>query len=367
MDNEIIQNSINNENSNYKVEVIESLHQNHSNLKNNKNFRQNKKWNKRLVKREPYATEPIKKGYNNSFDDNLLSLIKKNFKTLDKNKTEKSLKKCIFEKLSCLEVLNSLYFEDQISKHLKFFKISSKINNILNRDYSNNNIATLPVKEQHFNIILLYKVNFSIVNDENEMNYRDNDDRRRELKLDNNSTSILKLDYYNYIPKKCEYLLNCNYNDLCYLSHNDNEVDYHILCYKTKFCKIKGCRNSFCKDAHSIEDFRRLFQLENNENLIELKEKLEEMQIFESIDKMDELYQVLPSEFNLETYKTIQCPYESNCPVKHPVLCLNFHNWIDRRRNPKKFFYGNKSCLFVYTQNCKYLETNYCTRVFDIY
>lgn len=87
------------------------------------------------------------------------------------------------------------------------------------------------------------------------------------------------------------------------------------------------------------------------------------MEIFESIDDTDDLYQVLPSEFNVVSYKTIRCPFENNCLVKHPVLCLNYHDWKDRRRNPKKSLYGNQPCPLVSTQDGKYRETKYCIRV----
>jgi len=146
-------------------------------------------------------------------------------------------------------------------------------------------------------------------------------------------------------------------------SHTENEINYHFLKYKTKICKKKGCQERFCSEAHSFKDFRSLFDLENNESLLQLKSELVGMDIFESIKDEEDLYQVLPSEFNLETYKTLRCPFEGNCPLKYEILCLNYHSWKDKRRSIKKFSYGKEQCPFLISKDGKYGDPKFCNKV----
>ena len=130
--------------------------------------------------------------YKDNFDKNLLSLIKINFNNLGKKKSENSLKKCIAEKLSCLEVLNVLHSENQILNHLKYFKISSKINKYFLRDYSKYNISEFNCEQRHFEIIQKYKIS-PIHNDlDDQINYTDNTDKRRELKADTKCKIVIK-------------------------------------------------------------------------------------------------------------------------------------------------------------------------------
>ena len=75
------------------------------------------------------------------------------------------------------------------------------------------------------------------------------------------------------------------------------------------------------------------------------------------------MYQILPSEFNLETYKTLRCPFERNCPLKYEILCLNYHSFKDRRRNIKRFSYGEAQCRYLKGDDGKYKDPKFCLNV----
>ena len=70
-----------------------------------------------------------------------------------------------------------------------------------------------------------------------------------------------------YDPLLCESAKESNYKQkfnscvngtLCRFSHNQNEVLYHPLCFKTQACKKLECQFIHCPNFHSIEELREL-------------------------------------------------------------------------------------------------------------
>jgi hypothetical protein len=63
--------------------------------------------------------------------------------------------------------------------------------------------------------------------------------------------------------------------------------------------------------------------------------------------RINNTQQILPSEFNPITYKTVACPLRKYCKLDSK-LCLNYHSFEEKRRNPKKFRYSAKNCINTY-------------------
>ncbi len=191
---------------------------------------------------------------------------------------------------------------------------------------------------------------------------------------------------------------------ICFFAHNINEIIYHPFIYKTILCpkvnkKINNCTKENCFYAHDLkEDFRLLplinrveineiiiYSLKNRlfgfnsshfvcENLNKIKNFCKEKnfnvehakEILSDIlntDSKNTLYNIIPSEFNPLTYKLFKCPLESQCKLD-VILCLNYHDDNDRRRNPEEFNYGKKLCKNLFDKERKILKNSkYCIDV----
>lgn len=170
--------------------------------------------------------------------------------------------------------------------------------------------------------------------------YADQTDRRRKIMKDVNNI-------YNYIPKLCEAHKNsiAVADDNCQFAHNENEVKYHSLVYKTLFCK-KRCDDPLCEKARNLDtDFRRIYDYRKIE-VVELTIKLEDSDLFKnSLVKYMSLIPV-PDSFSLDTYKVAPCKLTGFCS-QDPHLCLNYHDLKERRRLPKLFRLSNDICEFA--------------------
>jgi len=211
------------------------------------------------------------------------------------------------------------------------------------------------------------------------------------------------LDNLNYICIECPFHNILNLNNLneknykeykiCFFSHNTTELLYHPFLYKTIFCPkinktMNKCNEEFCHYAHDFgEDFRLLARVEKEEinriliyclnnqffgfrfshiltsNLNKIKSFVDTKSFNltsakEAIDNIinkenkEFKYEVLPSEFNPLTYKVFKCPFKKQCKLD-PKLCLNYHDVYERRRNPRKFTCGKKTCANVYDKEKK--------------
>ena len=146
---------------------------------------------------------------------------------------------------------------------------------------------------------------------------------------------------FNYIPVLCddEY---CN-DENCPFSHNENELNYHPLFYKTKYLS-GGKKGYFEKNANNFFDDFRIIYNYKNENIINLLKLLDEKKIAKYYFK--EYYKKEMKSFKLETFKTIECPSIKSgikCP-KDAHLCYFYHNLAEKRRPPTLYRYSNIMC-----------------------
>lgn len=171
-------------------------------------------------------------------------------------------------------------------------------------------------------------------------NYQDGRDRRRVLMK--NSDGL-----YNYIPILCqEHKIGSSIDfnsDNCLFAHNDYEVNFHSLMYKTKICLIKNCDSGLCPNSHGLgEDFRKIYDYRDND-MINLTIKLEQCDLLKNfLVKFTEIMPT-PTKFSLETFKTLPCRLGGMCD-KDKHLCFNFHDEEERRRPPKLFDIMNDVC-----------------------
>ena len=146
---------------------------------------------------------------------------------------------------------------------------------------------------------------------------------------------------FNYIPVLCddEY---CD-DEKCPFSHNDNELNYHPLFYKTKY-QSGGKKGYFEKNANNFyEDFRIIYNYKN-ENIINLLKLLDEKKIAKYYFK--DYYKKEMKSFKLETFKTMECASVKSgikCP-KDAHLCYYYHNLAEKRRPPTLYRYSNVMC-----------------------
>ena len=156
--------------------------------------------------------------------------------------------------------------------------------------------------------------------------------RRKVLKYPDGS--------FNYIPIRCENQ-NCN-NQNCIYSHNDDEMSYHPLYYKTKYySQGKGILEKTANNL--LEDFRIIYNYKN-ENIIKLLKLLDEYKIARTSFK--EYFKNKITCFELETFKTLECPsIKSGISCKKdPHLCYYYHNISEKRRPPTLYCYTNEMC-----------------------
>ena len=169
---------------------------------------------------------------------------------------------------------------------------------------------------------------------DSEFYYTDESERRRKVKKYPDGG-------FNYIPIMCQ---NKNCNDKnCPYSHNENEMYYHPLFYKTKY-------NSYKKDGlleknatNLFDDFRVIYNYKKD-NIINLIRLLDSKKIAKLSFK--DIFRNQINSFQLETFKTLECPFIKsgmNCK-KDPHLCFFYHSLSERRRPPTLFRYTNEMC-----------------------
>jgi len=91
-------------------------------------------------------------------------------------------------------------------------------------------------------------------------------------------------------------------------AHNEIEIEYHPLMYKSRMCSRNTCSNKFCPDAHDLKDLRPLANLYNTK-----------------YNNMSYTHH-----FNLETYKTQPCISHIKCDNSY---CEYYHKAEERRRH----------------------------------
>ena len=146
---------------------------------------------------------------------------------------------------------------------------------------------------------------------------------------------------FNYIPIRCD-TKDCKDKD-CTYSHNDLEMEYHPLFYKTKFSGNNNLGLLEKTANNLLEDFRIIYNYKNP-NIINLMKLLEEQKIAKTTYR--DYYKNKINKFELETFKTIECPSVKSgitCS-KDAHLCYFYHNLSERRRPPTLYRYTNALC-----------------------
>jgi len=180
------------------------------------------------------------------------------------------------------------------------------------------------------------------------------DQRRKPLIYSNNQ--------WNYYPIKCGiegcFLASCEY------SHNQYEIDYHPLVYKSEMCGYDSndgfrCEplSERCPKAHGINDLRKvpenIEKLKQNSHLLIVAKKPGSG--YERIQEKI-VPQVEVESFSIETYKTMECPDIDDCDN---INCLYFHSDLEKRRNCTQFNYKNTMCPAVFIDG-KYQDPSNC-------
>lgn len=270
--------------------------------------------------------------------------IVKNFTFLDENSVIGILKITILDTGNTIfELMNELCRENTIKKNIN-----------ANPNRSKTYTEKVPIIETHERnlpnsfeyMIRCFKTNPHVPESNYKIyekeNYVNGLDRRRKILRDMDG-------YYNYIPFECNLHppsesidVTC---DQCIYGHNQVEIDYHSLMYKTKLCKNSGCEK-ICPKAHNLGDeFRRIYDY-RNKGLIDLTVKLENSNLLKNalINYMA-LFEV-PTTFYLNSFKTMECKLPGYCG-QDAHLCLNYHNEQERRRPPKLFKLINEICNYA--------------------
>ena len=225
------------------------------------------------------------------------------------NEYEDRYKKNYLLPIDPYEIIDPFYNNTEHVKIMKYYHI-----------YSMEDKEKLPpyVKD-------LLKPNFYYTNEKNR--------RRKLMKYPNGG--------FNYIPIKCGED-QCNNNN-CPYSHNEYEMEYHPLFYKTKY-NSQGSQGYLEKTANNLLDDFRIIYNYKNENIINLLKLLDEKKIAKI--SFRDYYKNKINSFDIKTFKTLECPSVKNgitCP-KDSHLCYYYHTPSERRRPPTLYRYTNEMC-----------------------
>ena len=303
--------------------------------------------NKMKEKEKENQTNPRIENIKNEYKDIILT-IEKIYSNSTENEIALSLDS-IQQKTSqtIFESMNDIYCNNSIQFAKKYYKKRNNIKPFLD-NYELNIFEQINLKylsNAHKEILQFYKV-YSF-DDKKNLNlkfpdsfyYEKKEDRRRILKK--NEDGI-----YNYIPILCKFNHdNENDRENCNYSHNEYEIKFHSLIYKTKRCTKKECENEsnpeLCCNSHNFENDFRIIYNYLDDNIIELMCKFEskfkkKIRTYEQCYKNEEIEE---SNFNLNTFKILECNTEYTECDKDYHLCYFYHNITERRRPPKLFRY----------------------------
>jgi len=370
----------------------------------------------------------------------------------DSNKPEEILNSIIFwdkifenlnyYSISSLE--NKLFYNENIDDRFYNQKYKDKY-----FSYRVIDIDSLYIKENYFQNSLINDSS-NPINETNKNNKKDLLEKKRNFTSDlnlikknfegknQNRRKLMKLNqYYSYIPIDCNgfcnklinfikkrffshiFLNSKNNNDEnpnqkfmnftledfnefeiliyknCLFAHNQNEINFHFLKYKTKFCKSNNCNFFCCEKVHfdkCLDEELVILYKKTNNDFITLENYLKEkiMEKFKSfkaendikealnLNNLDDSFinsnfdsnsyednssskifdnenkaffpkklkhNILDLDYVIENIKTQECQLKNLCIDKKK--CFKFHNSLERRRDPKNFLITNN-------QVCKY-------------
>jgi len=295
--------------------------------------------------------ESIKEDIKVDINEDLLSSLKKAFPGLPSTNKYKEIYKYLkdnnYFKLTIFEVMNIIQREVGIKL------TENKCKNKEHNDYAYNFpiefldiVDPAYINKEHLFIMKTYKTMctkdkykyYEIKELTQDFLYdKDKNDRRRKV--------IKFLDgTYNYIPKRCKNE-KCDKN--CIYSHNENEINYHPLFYKTEFIDNTDYSESnmaLCPTAKNYEEDFRIIYNYKDQNIINLMNLLD--QECSTKKRIKEFYKIKNiKNFNLNTFKIRKCKkHEKKECDKDQHLCYFYHNLSERRRPPYLYRYTNERC-----------------------
>lgn len=179
---------------------------------------------------------------------------------------------------------------------------------------------------------------------------------------------------YTYNPEKCMQIVKnrvCSDGERhCHYAHNQAEINYHPLVYKTELCESTRTKDGVCFDMHC----------HGAHSESELREAREIPYVLLRQSKTQKLLKQ-SSNFEIRVYKTQECKNKdqsrpgfmnrfntrSSSKYRHAcsnrIACDGYHDLKDRRRHPDKFEYTPEPCpeVFNKTMNQWGAPTN-CSR-----
>ena len=331
---------------------------------------------------------------NNPVFEKFIGVAKKiksllNLKEFDYNSIVNIIGNIAKETRNAIEILNKVIYYFEILKNFLHYR-NFDLRGYINRSFSPSTFNI--VNQDYIRDILQYKVIETNKPISLEKFNKDNEDLRRPIDLEKN-------EYYRYLPLDCvdnkifcrklkeileNYKINFDnlkneynqdpYTELelcikmkCIFSHNREEIIYHPLNYKTSLCFSQNvCQNKKrCTLAHNEKELILLFNLNNFSSIIE--------EINCLIDPNNNVHGLLYNHFlnnslnetlsdDLLFIKTTACKSQLLC--NDFKLCYNYHNLLEKRRDPTKFInLDNTICEQVFI-NKKWLDPSKCPKVY---
>ena len=168
--------------------------------------------------------------------------------------------------------------------------------------------------------------------------YTNNNEKRRKIIKFLNGA-------YNYIPKKCKNFEKCDKND-CIYAHNNYEINYHPLYYKTKYYDDQEyfeSNKALCPTAKNFnEDFRIIYNYKDKKIINFLNKLNDTLKLKHITNKRIKLSIGKIKEFDLNTFKIFKCS-NKKCE-KDSHLCYKYHEDHEKRRPPYLYRYINEKC-----------------------
>ena len=268
--------------------------------------------------------------------------------------------------MTIFEAMNSIYRQVHIIKTLSLNKENRKYDpdkDVLDFEY-----------EKEMNKLNLIEIieKYKIYKTEDEIQYKDINDEEINIHIGNNNEEILNkeiipnafekswlyyddfdkrrqlfkddLGYYNYLPIKNPEGNSDNKDENDIYAKNDNEINYHILFYKTQMCKECDVSNNelqlLCPYAHDIlKDFRIIYKYKD-EDVCKFMCLLNNSNLFIFQNYKNYIPMSLSSEFDINTFKVHRCQLdEDSCPNDYH-LCPYYHkkSEVDEARRPPLLF-----------------------------
>jgi hypothetical protein len=291
------------------------------------------------------------------------------------------------------EILNKLMYYFEIYQNLTFYS-SSNIKTLLDRKLSPSTFSILNMK--YLEDILKFKILKKGISREEYNKLKDT--LRRPILQENSK-------YFSYIPLECnegsqfcnkvnaklqKVLTNCKINEIinsseelsnpidceyllstnCIYAHNQLEIDYHPLNYKTSFCLNQQLciSQANCTLAHNEQELILLFNREvfssvliDLQSLCDPGNNVQGLLYNHFLAKSYQDSAASDLEENIHLIKTSPCKKKSLC--EDIKSCFYYHSQLERRRDPANYVNSDNSiCEQVFILD-KWQDPSKCTKV----